>query len=161
MPVTFLLRFPLFIVILLLDNANKRKLSDNKFLKMDQKKAQFKRLIELMGWSQTEAARWLHKTPSAINHLVNPGHPNKPTQTTLLLLKLIIARERPDFIKAQTCELKEAPTGAKPDATRLNSRELGLIQSMRQLPPGEREKAYAVMRALLRAIRHNGGKPIG
>ncbi len=59
---------------------------------MDALKAEFKRLIEIMEWSQTETARRLAKTPSAINHLVNPDHSNKPTQTTLRLLKLIIAQ---------------------------------------------------------------------
>jgi hypothetical protein len=121
-------------------------------------KAEFKRLLEIMGWSQTEAARRLRKTPSAINHLVNPAHPNKPDQTTLALLKLIIARERPGLINAQSCELEEAPTGAKPDATRLGSREREIIGSMRQLPPGEQERVYAVVKALLRACGRKGRK---
>jgi hypothetical protein len=34
------------------------------FLKMHPAKAEFKRLIELMGWSQTEAGRRLRKTPT-------------------------------------------------------------------------------------------------
>lgn len=126
--------------------------------KMHVDKAEFKRLIESMGWSQTEAARRLRKTPSAINHLVNPDHPNKPGQTTLLLLKLIIARERPDLVNAQSSELKDAPTGTKPNATRLSPRERQIIESLQQLPAAEQQKVYAVIEALLRAAGRKGGK---
>ena len=121
-------------------------------------KAEFKRLIAIMGWSQTEAARRLCKTPSAINHLVNPDHLNKPDQTTMALLKLIIARERTALIDGQNCKLNEALTGARPNAARLSPREREMIDSMRQLPPGEREKAYAVIEALLRASGRKVGK---
>jgi hypothetical protein len=114
--------------------------------------------MDLMGWSQTEAALRLRRTPSAINRLINPDHPNKPTQTTLALLKLIMARESPDLVDTQTCELKEAPIGAKSHAMQLSPKEREMIQSMRHLPPGEREKVYAVIKALLRATGRKGGK---
>ena len=65
---------------------------------MDALKAEFKKLVEAMGWSQTETARHLAKSPSAINHLLNPDHPNRPSESTLRLLKMIIASERPDFL---------------------------------------------------------------
>ena len=84
---------------------------------MDPEKAEFKRLIDLMEWSQSEAARRLRKTPSAINHLVNPDHPNTPTQTTLQLLKLIIASERPDLFE-EAFASEEKPARPKPDPTR-------------------------------------------
>ncbi len=125
---------------------------------MDPEKAEFKRLVEIMGWSQTEAARRLHKTPSAINHLVNPDHPNKPTQTMMQLLKLIIASERPDLINAQTFELKESHQGAKPAAIFLSPKERELIESLKQLPAAEQEKVYAVIDALLRPASRKGGK---
>jgi transcriptional regulator with XRE-family HTH domain len=102
-------------------------------------KAEFKRLIESMGWSQTEAARRLRKRPSAINHLVNPDHPNKPTATTMELLRPIIARERPGLVNTQTGGLKEA----RPKATRLSAKERECIEDLRQLPPGDQKKAYA------------------
>jgi plasmid maintenance system antidote protein VapI len=114
---------------------------------MDTLKAEFKRLIEIMGWSQTEAARQLSKTPSAINHLVNPDHPNKPTQTTLRLLKLIIARERPGLFTSNTFELKEAPRNA--DHTRLTQKERDLIGRLRELSRDEQDKVYAVIRTML------------
>jgi len=127
-------------------------------VEMDPEKSEFKRLIEIMGWSQTEAARRLHKTPSAINHLVNPDHPNKPTETMMQLFKLIIASERPDLINAQTYELKEGPSGAKPEAPRLNPRERALIENLKQLPVAEQEKVYAVIEALLRPVVRKSGK---
>jgi hypothetical protein len=121
-------------------------------------KAELKRLIELMGWSKSEAARRLHKTPSAINHLVNPDHRNKPTGTMMELLRLIIARERPDLISAQIRELKEAPAGVKPDDMRLTPREQEIIEGLKQLPVKEQEVVYAVVEALLRASGRKDGK---
>jgi transcriptional regulator with XRE-family HTH domain len=133
-------------------------LSDNNYFIMEPEKAEFKRLLELMGWSQTEAARRLHITPSAINHLVNPDHPNSPTQTMMQLLKLIIASERPDLINAQTFEFKPTVPGAKLPATQLSPRERRLIEGLRQLPSAEQGKIYAVTEALLRATVRKGGK---
>ena len=52
------------------------------FQRMHPDKQEFKRLVDLTGWSKSEAARRLHKTPSAINHLLNPAHPNKPSFAT-------------------------------------------------------------------------------
>jgi transcriptional regulator with XRE-family HTH domain len=114
---------------------------------MDALKAEFKRLIEIMGWSQTEAAKRLGKTPSAINHLVNPDHSNKPTETTIRLLKLIIARERPELFNARTFELKES---AKMEYSQLNPKERDLIRGLRSLSPQEQEKIYAVIATLLK-----------
>ncbi len=128
---------------------------------MDSIKVEFKRLVELMGWSQTMAARRLHKTPSAINHLVNPDHPNKPSPTTMQLLKVIIASERPDLINPQTFQLKEAPPGAKPHAGRLNARERKLIEELQKLPAAEQDKVYAIIHVLLETIGRKGGKAKG
>jgi hypothetical protein len=123
-------------------------------VEMDPEKAEFKRLIDLMGWSQSEAARRLYKTPAAVNHLVNPDHPNKPTQTTLQLLKLIIASERPELFEA-AFELKEGPP-SKSDHPKLSAKEGGLIELFRQASPEEQEKIYAVIKAMLN--RSGGGK---
>jgi plasmid maintenance system antidote protein VapI len=125
---------------------------------MDSEKREFKRLIDLLGWSQTEAARRLHKTPSAINHLVNPDHPNKPTRTMMQLLKLIIASERPEFINSQTFELKEAYAEPKRVAAGLSPRERDLIEKLQELPPRDQEKVYAIIIALLKSIRGKGGE---
>jgi len=133
-------------------------LSDNTYFKMNPVKAEFKRLIRLMGWSQTEAARRLRKTPSAINHLLNPDHPNKPSPTTMQLLKIIIDSERPDLIHPRTLALKEAPSGAKGGAIRLSPRERKLIEALQKLPAAEQEKVYAIIDALLKAMGRKGGK---
>jgi hypothetical protein len=125
---------------------------------MDPEKAEFKRLIDLMGWSQTESARRLRKTPSAINHLVNPDHPNKPTETMMQLLKLIIASERPDLINPQTYELKEGPSGLKLEGAGLFPRERELIEKLRQLPPGVQEQIYPVIITLIKTMGGQGGK---
>jgi plasmid maintenance system antidote protein VapI len=114
---------------------------------MDTLKAEFKRLIEIMGWSQTEAARQLSKTPSAINHLVNPDHPNKPTKTMMQLLKWIINQERPDLINKRTFELKKAARTA--DHWQFSARERDLFRRLRHLPRDEQEKVYAVIRTML------------
>ncbi len=125
---------------------------------MDPEKEEFKRLIELMGWSQTEAARRLRKSPSAINHLVNPDHPNKPTQTMMQLLKLIIASERPDLINPQTYMLKEEPSSQKPEAASFSLRERLLLEKLKQLPPADQEKVYAVIIALLKTMGDESGQ---
>jgi plasmid maintenance system antidote protein VapI len=124
-------------------------LSDNNYFEMDTTKAEFKRLIELMGWSQTEAARRLRKTPSAINHLVNSDHPNTPSETTMHLLKVIIAGERPDLINPQTYELKEPLSGAKVESARLSPRERKLIENLQKLAATDQAKVYAIIDALL------------
>ena len=125
---------------------------------MDTDKEEFRRLIELMGWSQTEAARRLRKTPSAINHLLNPNHPNKPTQTMMQLLKLIIASERPDLLNPQTYELREEPPGTKPEAASLSPQERELIEKLRQFPPEDQERLYAIIIAMLKSMGGQGGK---
>jgi hypothetical protein len=121
---------------------------------MDPNKAEFKGLVELMGWSQSEAARRLRKTPSAINHLVNPDHPNKPTPETMHLLKLIIASERPELINPKTLELKQAPPGA----ARLSPRERKLIEALQKLPPAEQEKIYAIIEVFLGTMSRRSRK---
>jgi plasmid maintenance system antidote protein VapI len=119
---------------------------------MDARKAELKRLIEIMGWSQTEAAKRLGKTHGAINHLVNPDHRNKPTQTTLLLLKMIIARERPELVNTQTAEAQEVGNNAPGGNVRLNAKERDLIHRMQELPRDDQDKVYAVIRTLLRVV---------
>ena len=125
---------------------------------MDPEKEEFKRLIELMGWTQTEAARRLRKTPSAINHLLNPNHPNKPTQTMMQLLKLIIASERPDLFNTQAYELREEPPRPKPETASLSLRERELIEKLRQFPQQDQERLYAIIIAMLKSMVGQGGK---
>jgi len=102
-----------------------------------------------MGWSKSEAARRLRKTPSAINHLLNPDHPNKPTGTMMELLKVIIACEHPGIIDGQTSDVK--------DAAQFSLREREIIEGLRKLPAKEQEAVYAVVNALLRVGGRKGG----
>src|SRR5262249_47810626 len=115
---------------------------------MDASKAEFKRLLELSGWSQTEAAEKLGKTPGAINHLLNPDHPNRPPETTLRLMKLLIAREKGGFQDWGEGELKEVLVGA----AQLTARERGLIDRLRGLSREERERIYAVIDTMLQTV---------
>jgi transcriptional regulator with XRE-family HTH domain len=123
---------------------------------MDALKAEFRRLIEITGWTQSEAARMLGKTPAAINHLVNPDHPNKPSETTLRLFKLLIAGERPELFNARTFELKETNWGAA--AAPLNSKERDLIRRLRLLQREDRDRIYSVISALLDAAPKGSGR---
>jgi hypothetical protein len=75
------------------------------------------------------------------------------------LLKHIIANERPDLINAYAFEFKEVHAATVPGALHLGSKERDIIESVKQLPPLEREKVYAIIRALLRTIGRKGRKP--
>src|ERR1700744_4703807 len=114
---------------------------------MDALKAEFKKLVEVMGWSQTETARRLAKSPSAINRLLNPNPPNRPSESTLRLLKMIIATERPDFFKRGALDLKDAVANS-PDPSKLSAKELRLIEQLRSVSPEEQKKICAVVTAM-------------
>jgi hypothetical protein len=120
---------------------------------MDAQKAEFNRLIKITGWTQTEAAKRLGKTPSAINHLINPDHRNKPTETTMRLLKMLLTRERARVFKTT----KVSPKGIAEKATareeRLSVKERDLIHRLRKLSGNEQEKVYAVIRTILLLVR--------
>src|ERR1700753_1034468 len=98
---------------------------------MDASKEELRKLLELSGWSQTEAAEKLGKTPGAINHLLNPDHPNKPPETTLRLMKLLIARERGGDLGERKGESRKRI--ATREASPLTARERGLIDCLRAL----------------------------
>ena len=54
---------------------------------MDPLKKEFTDLLKRTGWNQTEAAERLRITRSAVNHLLNPKHKNRPSDRTLFILK--------------------------------------------------------------------------
>jgi hypothetical protein len=62
---------------------------------LDPLKQEFSDLMKVIGWTQAEAARQLAMTSGAVNQLVNPNSPVRPSQTTLRLFKLIVAAQRP------------------------------------------------------------------
>ncbi|HEY3852908.1 MAG TPA: helix-turn-helix transcriptional regulator [Verrucomicrobiae bacterium] len=115
---------------------------------MDATKEEFKRLLEISGWSQTEAAHRLGNTPGAINHWLNPDHPNKPLETTLKLMKLLLARERGGNPNARNAGSKAAATRGGAQAT-LTARERRLIDGLRTLPRKEQERIYAVVDTMI------------
>ena len=125
---------------------------------MDATKEEFKRLLELSGWSQTEAAQRLGNTPGAINHWLNPDHPNKPLETTLKLMKLLLAQERGGNSVGKNAGAKAAAAGG--DAVeRLTARERGLIDCLRALPRKEQERIYAVIDTMIgHCFKGEGGK---
>ena len=97
---------------------------------MNALKTEFRDLIESMGWSQTDAAKRLGKTPGAVNHLLNPHHPNKPTQTTMRLLKMLVARERPDLANTRTVERQGVANKVPTSNGQLSPRERDLIHRL-------------------------------
>lgn len=125
---------------------------------MDARKAEFKRLIKIMGWSQTEAAKRLGKTPSAINHLVNPHHTNKPTQTTFRLLKMMIAKESPGRSNTRAVETRETGRGDRAGNTQFTAKERNLIERLRELPARDRDKACEIIRSVLSLAGRNNRK---
>jgi hypothetical protein len=82
-------------------------------------------------------------TSGAVNQLVNPNSPVRPSQTTLRLFKLIVAAQRPEAINAKTLELKADPGSA------LSLPERKLIDAIRRIPPGELPRAYAVVHGVI------------
>jgi hypothetical protein len=125
---------------------------------MNALKLEFKSLITILGWSQSEAAKRLEKTPSAINHLINPNHPNKPTRTTLRLLKLIIARERPDLSKTPPDNSKKAAVDTLICNLILSKEESRMISQVRRLDADDREQVYDIIRGTVAAIMKRNKK---
>ncbi len=120
---------------------------------MHELKAEFNRLFKIAGWSQTDAAKRLGKTPGAINHLLNPHHPNKPTQTTLRLLKMIITRERLDLVNTRIVESQGVVNNAPASNAQFSVKERDLIRQLRKLSGKEQGKVYAIIRTVLLLVR--------
>jgi transcriptional regulator with XRE-family HTH domain len=56
---------------------------------------EFVRLMKLMGWSQSETARQIYRTPAYVNQICNGS--TEPTESLMRLMKLTIASLRPDL----------------------------------------------------------------
>ena len=110
---------------------------------LDPLKQEFLDLMKVIGWTQAEAARQLAMTSGAVNQLVNPNSPVRPSQTTLRLFKLIVASLRPEAINAKTLELKADPE------TALSLPERKLLDALRKIPPSETPRAYAVIHGVV------------
>jgi hypothetical protein len=112
-------------------------------MELDPLKQEFIDLMKVIGWTQAEAARQLAMTSGAVNQLVNPNSPVRPSQTTLRLFKLIVAAQRPEAINTKTLELKADPGSA------LSLPERKLIDAIRRIPTSELPRAYAVVHGVI------------
>jgi hypothetical protein len=100
-------------------------------------------LMKVIGWTQAETARQLCMTSGAVNQIVNPNLPVRPSQTTLRLFKLIVAAQRPEAINTKTLELKEDP------GSNLSNPEQKLIDALRKVPKADLLRAYAVIHGVI------------
>jgi hypothetical protein len=110
---------------------------------MDPLKKEFLDLMHVMGWTQAETARQLCMTSGAVNQLVNPTLPVRPSSTTLRLFKLLVATQRPEAMDTKTLELKESP------ADYMSASERKLVEALRRIPAAELPRAYAVLHGLI------------
>lgn len=113
---------------------------------MDALKKEFVELMKVVGWTQAEVARQLCMTSGAVNQIVNPNSPVRPSLTTLRLFKLMVAGERPEAMNARTLELKE---GAEPGLTEPERR---LLESVRAVAEGDLPLLHAVLRSVVAAF---------
>jgi plasmid maintenance system antidote protein VapI len=110
---------------------------------LDPLKQEFLDLMKVIGWTQAEAARQLAMTSGAVNQLVNPNSPVRPSQTTLRLFKLIVASQRPETMNVKTLELKADPGAA------LSLPERRLIEALRKIPNNDLPRAYHVLHGVI------------
>ena len=110
---------------------------------LDPLKQEFLDLMKVIGWTQAEAARQLAMTSGAVNQLVNPNSPVRPSQTTLRLFKLIVAAQRPEAINSKTLELKADPNQA------MSLPERRLIEALRKIPNSDLPRAYHVLHGVI------------
>jgi predicted component of type VI protein secretion system len=121
---------------------------------MDPLKEEFARLVAIMGWNQSEAARQLHMSAAAVSNLMNPNHSNRPRPTTLQLLKLIVSGEHPEAIEPRKFKLREKTgTSLEVRDDYLDARERKLITDVRRLTPEEQETLYAIIAAFISRSR--------
>jgi plasmid maintenance system antidote protein VapI len=113
---------------------------------MDPLKQEFVDLMNVIGWTQAETARQLCMTSGAVNQLVNPNLPVRPSTTTLRLFKLLVASQRPEAMNAKTLELKANATNS------FSAAERKLIEALRKLPPSELPRAYGVVHHVISAF---------
>jgi hypothetical protein len=82
-------------------------------------------------------------TSGAVNQIVNPNSPVRPSGTTLRLFKLMVASARPEAINSRTLELKEV---APPPPT---VEERKLVEAIRALPPSDLPMVHAILRSVV------------
>lgn len=116
--------------------------------KIDSVNTEFFRLIDMMGWTQAEAARRLHLSEGSISHY-RQGI-GVPRHTTMELLKRITLSEYPQALSPG--QIMEA---APPYQTSMEASEL--MDTLRSLSKRDRETVFEVAKFL--AYRIKGGPP--
>lgn len=111
---------------------------------MDPAKIEFIELLKTLGWTQAEAARQLCMTSSAVNQIVNPSSPVRPSPVTMRLLKLIVTSHLPEAMSAAPMALRE--DAAKDPVT---APEHKLLSDLRALPEEERDRVYEIFNSVL------------
>lgn len=107
---------------------------------MDPKNEEFLALIKAAGWSQAEAARRLHIRPSSVSEMCSGKI--KPSTSTLNLLKLVVAGEKPDALKTH----EQAYAGG------LEPWAKDLVEELRRLPAAQREQVLPVIRHMIQTV---------
>jgi hypothetical protein len=131
---------------------------------VDDAKEEFARLIAIMGWTKSEAARELGLTPSGINHLLNPSMSHKPRPSLLNLLKLRVASAHPDAINARTFKAKvpQPPSEIRINEDYWTAQERQLIDAIRRAPYAKQQEILRVIYAMLAAeksVSYRKGSP--
>jgi hypothetical protein len=127
---------------LLLSIVNRKSLLSKNTV--DALKQEFVRMWKHSGWTKSETARKLGMTAGAVNHLVNPDHSNKPSETTLKLFRLILEMEANPAASF-------ASQPAFYDAPRPDDDEAELLKVLRRFPRAERRRLLEAMSRLVTA----------
>jgi transcriptional regulator with XRE-family HTH domain len=107
-------------------------------------KAEFLQLFEASGWTQAEVARQLELTRGGVNGIITGG--TVPSNATLKLFKLILLSEKP-----------EAVTAARPASVQHAEESWlrELLEQMRRVAPGHRERLINALKAVAVAFPKN------
>jgi len=107
---------------------------------MERENQEFFALLEAIGWSPAEAARRLFISPSNISQY-KKGE-SRPSPTTMGLLKLILATEKPGSLTA-ALELSESA---------LSKWEREVIEDLRWLHVDDRERVLNTIKAMIAGL---------
>jgi len=104
------------------------------------KAQQFARLIAAAGWSQAEVARRLQITAGAVSQICSGK--TQPRASTLNLLKLLLAREKPEALALQE----------RAGMDGLEAWESDLLEELRKLPEAQRRFLVQMVKQMIKAL---------
>ncbi len=107
---------------------------------MQTKAQQFARLIAAAGWSQAEVARRLQITAGAVSQICSGK--TQPRASTLNLLKLLLAREKPEALALQE----------RAGMDELEAWESDLLEELRKLPEAQRRFLVQMVKQMVKAL---------